>query len=464
MEKSVKKDLFSGNLLKNMLLFTLPIMATGMLQLLFNTADLAVVGLFRGEEAVAAVGSTSSMINLVVNLLVGLSVGASVVVAQAWGAKDRVAIEKSVHTALTVSLIGGIFFGAIGFFLARPLLEWMGTDPSVIEAATLYVKIYFIGVPTSMVYNFGASILRAVGNTKTPLVYLTMSGFANVILNLMFVALFGMSVEGVALATAISQAMAAVLVVLYFKKSEEAYRLSFKKLGFHKNEFLRMVQIGVPAGLQGSLFSISNVLIQSSVNSFASVEIIAGNTAAMTLEGYVYTMMNAFSNAAMTFVGQTVGAKRYDRIPKVALCSLSSVGVIGLVGGILCYLCRTPLLGIFLSGEEGNASQSLAFGSMRLLYIALPYFLCGLMDVLTGLLRGMGSSTLPMIITVGGVCGLRIFWIYTVFAAYHELFVLYLSYPISWIVTGAIQFVLFLIVEKKLRSSERTACKTGRFA
>ena len=451
MEKAMKKDLFQGSLLKNILLFTLPIMATGILQLLFNTADLAVVGIFKGEEAVAAVGSTSSMIHLIVNLLVGLSVGASVIVAQAFGAKDEGALEKSVHTALTVAFFGGILFGLLGFFLARPILEWMDTDPAVIEGATLYVKIYFIGVPTSMLYNFGASILRAVGNTRTPLVYLTVSGVVNVLLNVIFVALFGMSVEGVALATAISQVLAAFLVLRFLYKSSEAYRFSFKKLGLHKATFWRMIRIGVPAGLQGSLFSISNVIIQSSVNSFASVEVIAGNTAAMTLEGYVYTMMNSFSAAAMTFVGQTVGACRYDRIGKVARRSLLAVAVTGILGGAVCYLLKEPLLGIFLSSEEGNTSQSLTYGSLRLLYICVPYFLCGLMDVLTGLLRGMGASTLPMIITVGGVCGLRLSWIYTVFAAHHELSVLYLSYPISWIVTALCQTALFFFVLYRLK-------------
>ncbi|MBR2987171.1 MAG: MATE family efflux transporter [Clostridia bacterium] len=450
MAKSSDRDLFSGSLVKNILLFTLPIIATGILQLLFNTADLAVVGLFRGEEAVAAVGSTSSMIHLIVNLLVGLSVGASVVVAQAYGAGDREAIGQGVHTAFAVALFGGVIFGILGFFMSRPILVWMGTDPAVLDSAVLYVKIYFFGVPMSMVYNFGASILRAVGNTRTPLLYLTLSGILNVVLNCVFVVFLDMSVEGVAIATAVSQAMSAILIVRYFMKSHDACRFEFSRFGIHKNEFIRMLRIGVPAGLQGSLFSISNVLIQSSVNSFASVEVIAGNTAAMTLEGYVYTMMNAFSAAAMTFVGQTVGAKRFDRISRVALRCIALVSTVGLLGGAFCYLLRTPLLGIFLSGEEGDASASLTYGSLRLLFIAVPYFLCGLMDVLTGLLRGMGSSTVPMIITVGGVCGLRLLWIYTVFAAYHELWVLYLSYPISWIVTGLIQFTLFVILERKL--------------
>ena len=456
LEKEMKRDLFEGSLVKNILFFTLPIMATGMLQLLFNTADLAIVGFFRGETAVAAVGSTSSMIHLIVNLLVGLSVGASVTVAQAWGAKDAKAIEESVHTALTVAFFGGILFGLIGFFMARPILEWMDTDPAVIESATLYVKIYFIGVPTSMIYNFGASILRAVGNTKTPLVYLTASGIANVILNVVFVAGFGMSVEGVALATAISQVFAAALVLRYLYKSREAYRLMPRKLGIHKDTFLSMMRIGIPAGLQGSLFSISNVLIQSSVNSFASVEVIAGNTASMTLEGYVWTMMNSFASAAMTFVGQTVGARRYDRISQVAWRCLVLVSAAGILGGAISYLFKEPLLGIFLSNEEGNTSQSLAYGSLRLLCISVPYFLCGLMDVLTGLLRGMGSSTVPMIVTVGGVCGLRLVWIYTVFARYHELYVLYLSYPVSWIVTALVQLLLFVVVLRRLKRKNPT--------
>lgn len=445
-----KRDLFEGSLFKNILLFTLPIVATGILQLLFNTADLAVVGMFRGETAVAAVGSTSAMIHLIVNLLMGLSVGASVVVAQAFGARDHRLLEKSVHTALTVAFFGGILFGALGFFSSRTILEWMDTDPAVIEGATLYVKIYFIGVPTTMLYNFGAAILRAVGNTRTPLVYLTVSGILNVILNVFFVLAFGMSVEGVALATAISQCFAAILVLRYLRRSRESYRFSFKRLGIDRYSFRRMLAIGVPAGLQGSLFSISNVMIQSSVNSFASVEIIAGNTAAMTLEGYVYTMMNSFSSAAMTFVGQTVGAMRYDRIAKVARRCLALVTGAGLFGGLFCYLLKTPLLGIFLRGEEGNATESLAYGSLRIVFICLPYFLCGVMDVLTGLLRGMGASTLPMLVTVGGVCGFRLLWIFTVFRRYHALWVLYLSYPISWIVTLFCQLLLFLWMHHRM--------------
>lgn len=450
MESAKKKDLFEGSLFKNILLFTLPIIATGVLQLLFNTADLAVVGWFRGEAAVAAVGSTSSMIHLIVNLLIGLSVGASVVVAQAFGARDHLALEKGVHTALLLAFFGGIVFGTIGFCFSRPILEWMNTDPAVIDSATLYVKIYFVGVPTTMLYNFGAAILRAVGNTRTPLVYLTASGIVNILLNLFFVVVLGMSVEGVALATAISQCVAACLVLLYLYRSRESYRFSPRKLGIDRDAFFRMMRIGIPAGLQGSLFSISNVMIQSSVNSFSSVEIIAGNTAAMTLEGYVYTMMNSFSVAAMTFVGQTVGALRYDRITKVARSCLMLVTGAGLLGGLVCYLFRIPLLSIFLRGEEGDASQSLVYGSLRIMCICLPYFLCGLMDVLTGLLRGMGSSTLPMIMTVGGVCGLRLLWIFTVFRRYHKLWVLYLSYPISWLFTLLCQLVLFLILYHRL--------------
>ena len=448
MEAVRKRDLFDGSLLKNIIFFTLPIIATSMLQLLFNTADLVVVGKFRGPDAVAAVGSTSALINLIVNLLVGLSVGASVTVAQNYGAKDDRAVSRSVHTAIAIALAGGILAGIVGVFFSPTFLRWMKTDPAVIDASSLYMRIYFIGVPASMLYNFGASILRAVGNTKTPLIYLSTAGIINVFLNVFLVAVCGMGVEGVAIATAVSQTVSAILVINYLAKSRESYRLDLRKLAFHKGETLRILKIGVPAGLQSSLFAISNVLIQSSVNSFGKI-VVAGNTAAGTIEGFVYVLMNSFSNAAMTFVGQTVGAKRPDRIPAIATRCLLLVFGAGLIGGVSAYLFRMPLLSLFSSGENVDAAQAATYGALRMLFIGLPYFLCGLMDVLTGLLRGMGSSTVPMIITVVGVCVFRVAWIYTVFAAYRELSVLYLSYPVSWILTGTAQAILYSVISRR---------------
>ncbi len=446
--KSYKKDLLSGSLTKNIIIYTLPIMATGILQLLFNTADLIVVGHFNGSDALAAVGSTSALINLIVNLLLGLSVGSAVSVAHAFGARDKKALSESVHTAMAMSLVGGIIVGIVGVIFGGNFLELMKTDENVIEAATLYIRIYFIGIPASMVYNFGASILRAVGNTKTPLIFLSISGVVNVALNIVLVWAFSLGVAGVAIATAVSQLISAILVVAYMMRTPEAYRLSLKKLGFRKKQFMKMLAIGLPAGLQGSLFSISNVIIQSSVNSFGNI-VVAGNTAAMTIEGFVYTIMNAFGNAAMTFVGQSMGAEKHELVPKITKRAFICVTVIGLVAGCATYIFRQPLLSVFLSSEDVNASAAAVYGSQRLLMICVPYFVCGIMDVMTGSLRGMGSSTVPMIITIIGVCGLRVVWIYTIFAARHELSVLYLSYPVSWLITAAAQFILYMIIKSR---------------
>lgn len=451
MEQTKRKDLFDGSLTKNILLFALPVMATGMLQTLFNTADLAVVGRFDGNDALAAVGSTTAMIHLIVNLFMGLSVGASVVVAQAYGAKDDKTLSKSVHTALSVSLFAGVVVAVLGFFLGGKVLTLMGTAPEVIDDATLYVKIYFLGAPVSMIYNFGAAILRAVGNTKTPLIFLSASGVINVLLNLFLVVVFDLGVAGVAIATVVSQAISAILVLIYLARRTDACRFYLKKLAFHKKELIRMIAIGLPAGLQSSLFAISNVMIQSSVNSFKSVEIIAGNTAAMSIEGFVYILMNSFSNAGMTFIGQTIGAERYDRVPRVARRTLLWVTIGGLAAGLLCYVFRDPLLAVFLKVEEGSdAALAASYGELRLLYICAPYFICGVMDVLTGLLRGMGYSTVPMIITVGGVCGLRLVWIYTVFAFFHTPEVLFISYLLSWLVTAIAQGTLYIIMQHRL--------------
>ncbi len=340
--------------------------------------------------------------------------------------------------------------GAAGVFFGGDFLRWMGTDASVLDDATVYIRIYFIGVPASMVYNFGASILRAAGNTKIPLAFLSTAGVVNIILNIVLVAGFQMGVAGVAVATAVSQLISAILVVIYMMKSRQHYNFRIRRLGFHKSELIRMMRIGIPAGLQSSLFSISNVIIQSSVNSFHDMALVAGNTAAMTIENYVYTLMTSFTSAAMTFVGQTVGAERYDRIPKVALRCILIVTGVGIGAGALAYLFRAPLLSVFSSSEDVNAAAAASFGSIRILFICVPYFLCGLMDVITGILRGMGSSTLPMIITIVGVCGLRILWIYTVFEYWHTLPVLYFSYPLSWFVTAAAQLILFFVVKRRL--------------
>lgn len=452
----VKSDLFEGSLTKNILLYALPIMATGVLQLLFNTADLVVVGRFDGPNALAAVGSTSALINLIVNLLLGLSVGAAVSVAQAWGAKNNEVLEKNIHTSMAVALVGGIIFGAAGFFFGGTFLKMMKTDPAVIDAATTYIKIYFIGVPASMVYNFGAAILRSVGDAKRPLFFLTLSGIVNIILNVVFVAGFSLGVAGVAIATSISQLVAAVAVVIHLLRSNESYRLVLHKIRFHKSQFFTIVRIGVPAGLQGSIFSISNVLIQSSVNSFGSIAV-AGNTASMSVEGFVYTVMNAFGQAAMTFTGQTVGARRNDRIPAIGLRCTLLVAVIGLAAGIAAYIFRSPLLYIFMPEGSEDTAQAVAYGSVRVFLICVPYFLCGLMDCFTGMLRGMGRSVVPMIVCLVGVCGIRVIWIYTFFAAEPTLEMIYYSYPVSWLITAVAQWIMYMVAKNKAVRSGNNA-------
>lgn len=443
-----KEDLFEGSLTKNILLYALPIMATGILQLLFNTADLVVVGRYDGPNALAAVGSTSALINLIVNLLLGLSVGAAVSVAQAWGAKDKEALEKNVHTAMAVALVGGIIVGVAGFFLGETFLEMMKTDSNVIEGATTYIKIYFIGVPASMVYNFGAAILRSVGDAKRPLFFLALSGVTNMVLNIVFVAGFDLGVAGVAIATAISQLVAAVLVVIHLMRSNESYKLVIRKIGFHKSQFFTIIRIGVPAGLQSSIFSISNVIIQSSVNGFGNIAV-AGNTAAMSIEGFVYTVMNAFGQSAMTFTGQTVGARRNDRIPAIGLRCALLVTVVGLAAGIAAYIFRSPLLHIFMPAGSEDTAQAVEYGSIRVFIICVPYFLCGLMDCFTGMLRGMGRSALPMVVCLVGVCGIRIIWICTFFAANPTLEMIYYSYPVSWLITALAQWIMYMSAKSK---------------
>ena len=407
----------------------MPIIATGLLQLLFNAADLVVVGNSTNDTALPAVGATSSLVNLIVNLLIGLSVGAGVCAAKYYGARDDKSMHELVHTAIPTAAIGGLVFGTIGFLFAGTFLKWMDTPDDIIAQSTLYVRIYSIGIPFSIVYNFGAAILRSVGDTTRPLIFLVIAGVVNVLFNLMFVFVFHMDVDGVATATAISQALSAVMVIVYMIRVKDSHRFEPKKMRFYRDKFLKILVIGLPAGIQGSLFSVSNVIIQKSINSFGST-VISGNTAAVNIEGFVYTSMNSFHQTALNFTGQHLGAKKYGRIKKIILLCLLSVGVIGSALGISVYLLGAPLLNIYAPGKD----EIIAYGLLRMKYICVTYFLCGVMDVLSGLLRGMGYSVSSMVITLACVCGFRILWIYTVFAipAYHSLNTLYISYPISW--------------------------------
>lgn len=448
--KENNNDLTSGPLTIKIIKFIIPLMLTGILQLLYNAADSIVVGHYDGSSALAAVSSVGALINLLVNAFMGLSVGAAVVVAQDYGAKDYEGVSKTVHTSYLISIIGGIVVGAIGLIFSRQFLIWMESPEDVLPLSTEYLMIYFAGTPANMAYNFGASILRSVGDTKRPLYFLTISGLVNIVLNLVLVIVFHMGVAGVAYATIISQILSAVMVIVYMMKSKDCVRFVPKNMRIYGDKLKKMLYIGLPAGFQGTVFSLSNVVIQSAVNSFGSL-VMAGNGAASSLEGFTYTAMNSVYQASLTFVGQNVGAKKYDRINKVQGVCLVLVTIIGLVFGVTTYCLGEPLLSIYLP----NDPEAIPYGIIRMSYIALPYFLCGMMEVMVGGQRGMGMSFIPMINALLGSCVLRIVWISTVFAADPTLFTLYISYPISWIVTTLAHTVFYFVKLHSLKKKAR---------
>lgn len=439
MKRSFEIDMCNGPLLGKILLFSVPLMLSGILQLLFNAADIVVVGQFAGNEALAAVGSTGSLNNLIVNVFMGLSIGTSIIVARYYGAQDWKSIREIVHTSMLVSFICGVALIFIGIFLAAPLLELMGTPPECLDQAVLYMRIIFIGMPAQMVYNFGAAILRAVGDTRRPLLFLLAAGIVNVLLNLFFVIVFHMDTAGVALATIISQSISAVLVVLCLMRSHAPYRLRFRRLRVRKAQLLQIIRVGLPAGIQGAVFSVSNVLIQSSINSFGSLAV-GGNTAASNIEGFVYTSMNSLYQASLSFTSQNVGAGKLQRVVPILLRCLGVVLTVGVGLSGLALLFNHQLLGIYSSDQE-----VIRYGLGRLEVVCATYFLCGMMDVVCGSVRGLGSSVVPTIVSLTGACGLRILWIYTIFAENRTLFFLYLSYPITWVITFSAHLVCFFI-------------------
>lgn len=447
-KKNYEIDMCNGPLLGKILAFAIPLMLSGILQLLFNAADIVVVGRFAGNEALAAVGSTSSLINLLVNLFIGLSVGANVLVARFFGAGQKKELSEMVHTAMTTSLISGVVLIFVGLFLAKPALLLMDTPADCIEQATLYMQLYFVGMPAMMAYNFGSAILRAVGDTKRPLYYLLFAGVINVVLNLIFVIIFSMGVAGVALATVISQVVSAVLVIRCLILCDADYKLNLKELRIVKDKLIKMAQIGLPAGLQGALFSISNVLIQSSVNSFGSIAM-AGNTAAGNIEGFVYTAMNALHQTAISFTGQNYGASKFKRIGKILLICQLIVFVIGFVMGNAVYIASEYLLRLYSTDVE-----VIEFGVLRLGIICTTYCLCGMMDVMVGSLRGMGYSVMPMLVSLTGACLFRVVWIYTIFKTYNTLECLYWSYPISWTLTFLVHLLCFFVVYRRILKKE----------
>lgn len=445
-------DMVSGPILKNVISYTIPIIFTGILQLLFNAADLVVVGQFCGSISVAAVGATTSIINLIVNLFVGLSVGTGVAVAQAIGADDYQRTHRAVHTAIPTALVGGAILTFVGILFSETFLTWMDTPEEVLPLSALYMKIYFGGIIFMMIYNFCASILRAAGDTKSPLIFLTIAGFINVILNLIFIIFFDMSVDGVALATTISQGVSAILVVIALIKRSDACQLHFSQIRFYKNEFLQILKVGLPAGIQGSLFSISNVIIQSSVNSFGSI-VVSGNAAALNIEGFIYIVLNAFHQTTLNFTGQNVGANNYRRAKKVFIICMICVFVIGIVLSFAMYIFGPQLLSIYIT----DSPEAIECGLVRISCLFIPYFLLGLMDVSGGGLRGMGVSVAPMVISVIGICGFRIGWIYTIFQLpqFHTPEWLYHSYTISWGITFLAQTIAYFIIYNKKKKNTK---------
>lgn len=442
-------DMCSGPILPRLLAFTLPLMCSSVLQLLFNAADIIVVGKFAGDNALAAVGSNTALINLLTNFFLGLSIGANVLVARFHGAKEEQEVADTVHTAMLLSIYSGIILTFVGCIGARQILIWMQTPDEVLELAATYLRIYFLGMTAMMLYNFGSAILRGVGDTKRPLIYLAVSGIINVCLNLLFVIVFRMSVSGVGLATVISQCTSAVLILRCMLKDGGDVRLDLRKLKLHRQKLLSILRVGLPASFQGIIFAISNVIIQSSVNSFGAVTI-AGNSAASNIEGFVYVSMNSFYQATISFTSQNVGAGKYERINKILLRAQLCVIAVGLLLGNLAVYFGHSLLGFYTSSEAVKAA-----GMKRLGIISRTYALCGIMDVMVGSLRGMGYSVLPTVVSLIGACGLRLIWIFTFFRTeqFHTLTSLYMTYPVSWIVTTAAHIVCFIIVRRKLEEN-----------
>jgi putative MATE family efflux protein len=450
MKKKYEMDMCSGSVFKKMILFALPLMCSSILQLLFNAADIIVVGRFAGDNALAAVGSNTALINLLTNIFVGLSVGANVLTAQYYGAKQDKDLKETVHTAMTLSIYSGIFLTVVGIGLARILLELMQAPEEVLNLAVLYLRIYFLGMTATMVYNFGSAILRAVGDTRRPLYYLLGAGIVNVILNLFFVIALHWGVAGVAAATAISQSISAALVVRCLVQEKGEIHLDLKALGIRKEKLLKIMQIGLPAGFQGMVFSLSNVVIQSAVNSFGAISV-AGNSAASNIEGFVYMAMNAFYQATISFTSQNYGAKQYKRIYRILFAGEVCVTITGIVLGNLAVYFGHTLLGIY-----SESPDVIAAGMIRLKIICSVYALCGIMDVFVGALRGIGYSIVPMIVSLVGACGLRLLWIATVFQipAYHSLRTIYLSYPITWTITLLVHALTFFILARKVLKTD----------
>lgn len=444
--KTYEIDMCSGAILPKLLQFCMPLMFSSILQLLFNAADIIVVGRFAGDNSLAAVGCTGNLVTLLTNLFMGLSIGANVLTSRYFGAKQDKNLRETVHTAVALSLISGLLLTVIGQIVARPLLEVLQTPAEVIDLAELYLRVYFIGMTAMMVYNFGAAILRAVGDTRRPMYYLALAGVINVVLNLFFVIVLKMDVAGVATATVVSQCVSAILVLRCLIKGEGALQLNVRELRVEPVKFRMILQIGIPASLQSLMFSISNLSIQSSLNSFGATAV-AGNSAAASVDGFLYVSMNAFYQATISFTGQNMGAGRYERINRIMYTALGCVIAVGVVMGNVMLYFGEDLLGLYTTSPEVIQS-----GINRSRVMMTTYFLCGMQEVIVGSMRGMGYSVMPMIVSIVGICGLRIIYLATLFQwePLHNLMSLYLTYPISWMITFVVLLGCFIHVRRQM--------------
>lgn len=466
-------DMCSGPIFSKMIAYAIPLMLSGYLQLLFNAADMAIVGQFgsNGERSLAAVGATSSLVNLIINIFIGMSVGANAVVARRVGAGDKNGIRRAVHTAVFLGIVSGFFVLIIGLILAKPLLGVMKTPSDVIELSALYLKLYFIGAPFLMFYNFGSAILRAVGDTKRPLYFLIASGVLNVVLNLIFVVVFSMDVAGVAIATVASQVLSAVLVFITLMRHQSEIRLFPTEIRLYKTEFLQIIQIGIPAGIQSSMFSISNMIVQSSINFFGTATI-AASSAASSIEGFVYVGMNCFYQTVLSFVSQNYGRRNFVRIKRIIFRGIVLVVCAGLLIGTAVMSCNEFLIGLYLPSDAVNKAELINIAFQRNNIVIWPYFLCGIMDVLVGGLRAMGQSLIPMIASIIGVCGGRMFWIFVIFEhfkysqgidvlGFHltPLQILMFAWPFAWIVTLIFHLITLIYEFRKNKKKDEAINK-----
>ncbi len=445
-----KQDLTEGAIMPKLILFCIPILLSGMLQLLYNSADMIVVGQFSSDTAMGAVGASGSLINLMVNLFIGLSVGTSVTVAQYIGSRQYDQVRAVVHTSVALSALMGVFVGLFGFAFAEQALLMMKTPETTLAEALPYVRAYMTGVPALMIYNYCAAVLRAKGDSTRPLVFLAVSGLLNVLMNLLMVVGLGLGAVGVGIATSFSQYAALTMILVHMTRLRDDCRIEWRHIRIHRAKLVEILRIGLPAGIQSVLFSISNVMIQSSVNSFGDA-VIDGNAAAANIDGFIWNAQNSVYQGAITFAGQHVGAKKYKRLSRVVVNCMVLVTVIGFLFGGAVILFAKPLLTVYAPDMTATA---LEWGRQRLNLMGATYFLCGLMDVAVGILRGMGRTLTPMVVSLAGVCGIRIMWVLLVFRAFPTMTCLYLSYPVTWLITGAVQYTLLFVCKRQMERAE----------